>query len=382
MRGFLSLSDAEARAAFLHTLRAVIDPGGQRVSGHDRLYLASNLPTLIVWGERDPIIPVAHGRAAHAAMPGSRLEIFAASGHFPHMDDTVRFVEVLRRLPRRPPSPRSSIPRRCARASSRARRSRPDGMMGRVERISARNSAGYDAPIGLTADPVVFTLVGDRLCVLLARRLEEPQRGMFALPGGFVGTEESPAQTAERKLREKTGVGSVHLEQLRTYADPRRDPRGWLPSIAYLALVRPEELPEEGPGRARGVLAPVDDLPELALDHETIVDDGLWRLRARVTEKTWFLRVAGALLPAAFTLGQAQRLYEALRGEAVDAANFRRDVKATALLVDTGELHSDGPGRPGRALPAALSRVRLQPLPRARDRPGVVGRGTRDAGPA
>jgi len=221
-------------------------------------------------------------------------------------------------------------------------------MMRGVERITARNSAGYDAPIGLTADPVVFTLLGDRLCVLLARRLEEPQRGQFALPGGFVGTEESPAQTAERKLREKTGVGSVHLEQLRTYADPRRDPRGWLPSIAYLALVGPEELPEEGPAEREAGWHPVDDLPDLALDHETIVDDGLWRLRARVTEKTWFLRVAGALLPAEFTLGQAQRLYEALSGETVDAANFRRDVKATALLVDTGELHSDGPGRPGR----------------------------------
>ena len=119
-------------------------------------------------------------------------------------------------------------------------------MMRGVEPISARNDAGYDAPIGLTADPVVFTLAGDRLCVLLARRLEPPQRGMFALPGGFVGAAESPAQTAERKLREKTGVGSVHLEQLRTYAESGRDPRGWLPSIAYLALGRPEELPEEG----------------------------------------------------------------------------------------------------------------------------------------
>jgi pimeloyl-ACP methyl ester carboxylesterase len=96
VRGFLSLNDAEARAAFLHTLRAVIDTGGQRVSGHDRLYLASNLPTLVVWGERDPIIPVAHAHAAQEAMPGSRLEIFAASGHFPHMDESVRFVEVLR----------------------------------------------------------------------------------------------------------------------------------------------------------------------------------------------------------------------------------------------------------------------------------------------
>jgi pimeloyl-ACP methyl ester carboxylesterase len=96
VRGFLSLNDAAARAAFLHTIRAVIDPGGQRVSGHDRLYLTANLPTLLLWGERDPIIPVAHAHAAHAAMPGSRLEVFAASGHFPHMDDTFRFVEAMR----------------------------------------------------------------------------------------------------------------------------------------------------------------------------------------------------------------------------------------------------------------------------------------------
>ena len=134
------------------------------------------------------------------------------------------------------------------------------------------------------------------------------------------------------------------------HAEPGRDPRGWLPSIAYLALVPPEELPEEGgrPAEREAGWHPVDDLPELALDHETIVDDGLWRLKARVAEKTWFLRVAGALLPAAFTLAQAQRLYEALRGETVDAANFRRDVRATGLLADTGETHSDGPGRPGR----------------------------------
>ena len=217
-----------------------------------------------------------------------------------------------------------------------------------MEPIDARNSAGYDAPIGLTADPVVFTLIGDGLRVLLARRLEDPQRGMFALPGGFVGAEESPEQTAERKLREKTGVGSLHLEQLRTYAEPHRDPRGWLPSIAYLALVRPEELPGDAPAEREASWHPVDALPELALDHERIVDDGLWRLRARVAEKTWFVRVAGALLPPAFTLTQAQRLYEALRGEPIDAANFRRDVKGTGLLVDTGEVHSDGPGRPGR----------------------------------
>jgi 8-oxo-dGTP diphosphatase len=220
--------------------------------------------------------------------------------------------------------------------------------------MQATNTAGYDAPIGLTADPVVFTLLDGRLCVLLARRLEEPQRGMFALPGGFVGASEAPEQTAERKLREKTGVGSVHLEQLRTYAGPARDPRGWLPSIAYLALVPPQALPDERPAERDASWHPLDALPELALDHARIVDDGLWRLRARVADKTWFMRVAGGLLPEVFTLREAQRLYEAIGGEDVDPANFRRDVKATGLLADTGKRRTEGPGRPGSLYRLAL----------------------------
>jgi pimeloyl-ACP methyl ester carboxylesterase len=96
--GIASLGDAEARAAFAHTVRAAIDPRGQRISAVDRLYLAAELPTLIVWGERDPMIPAAHGRAAHEAMPGSRLEVFAGAGHFPHREQPDRFVVLLERF--------------------------------------------------------------------------------------------------------------------------------------------------------------------------------------------------------------------------------------------------------------------------------------------
>jgi pimeloyl-ACP methyl ester carboxylesterase len=95
-RGYASLSDPEARAAFIHTLRAVIDPWGQRVSATDRLYLAAAMPSLIVWGERDPIIPVEHGRAAHDAMPGSRLEVFDGTGHFPQLERSTQFARLLR----------------------------------------------------------------------------------------------------------------------------------------------------------------------------------------------------------------------------------------------------------------------------------------------
>lgn len=96
LRGYGSLTDKSTRWAFLHTLRGVIDPLGQRISGRDRLYLAANLPSLVVWGGRDPIIPVQHGRAAHEAMPGSRFECFHDAGHFPQLQDPDRFVAVLR----------------------------------------------------------------------------------------------------------------------------------------------------------------------------------------------------------------------------------------------------------------------------------------------
>src|SRR5215208_2604301 len=94
-RGFASLDNDGSRQAFLHTVRAVIEPGGQRVSAHNRLELAARIPSLIVWGERDSIIPVAHGEAAHAAMPGSRFEIFPGAGHMPHDADPERFAALL-----------------------------------------------------------------------------------------------------------------------------------------------------------------------------------------------------------------------------------------------------------------------------------------------
>jgi pimeloyl-ACP methyl ester carboxylesterase len=94
-RGFSSLNDAGARAAFIHTLRGIVDPGGQRVNATDRLYLAQRVPTMLLWGERDPIIPVSHGRGAQKLIPGSRLETFPGAGHFPHRTDPRMFVKRL-----------------------------------------------------------------------------------------------------------------------------------------------------------------------------------------------------------------------------------------------------------------------------------------------
>lgn len=92
---YTSLTDSETRAAFMQTLRSVVDPAGQRVSARDRLYLACDVPTLIVWGEKDHILPARQAHATHAAIPGSRLEIFAGVGHYPNCEDPERFVDVL-----------------------------------------------------------------------------------------------------------------------------------------------------------------------------------------------------------------------------------------------------------------------------------------------
>ena len=94
-RGHASLEDREARRAFVQTLRTIVEPGGQRVSATDRLYLAHHIPFLLIWGEKDTMIPVAHGRAAHREVPRSRLEVFPDAGHFPQLDEPQRFIDVL-----------------------------------------------------------------------------------------------------------------------------------------------------------------------------------------------------------------------------------------------------------------------------------------------
>jgi pimeloyl-ACP methyl ester carboxylesterase len=94
-RGYASLADRDRRAAFLATLRGVIDTGGQRVHAGDRHYLDEGMPTLIVWGDRDPIVPLHHGQNAHEAIPGSRLEIFRGVGHLPQLEAPDRFIAVL-----------------------------------------------------------------------------------------------------------------------------------------------------------------------------------------------------------------------------------------------------------------------------------------------
>ena len=135
---------------------------------------------------------------------------------------------------------------------------------------------------------------------------------------------ERPGETAQRKLTEKTGVGAVYLEQLQTYAEPDRDPRGWIPTVAYLALIDAAVLRTDETG-ARWV--PVDPLPALGFDHAQIVRDGVERLRG----KLWWSNIAVGLLPERFTMPQARRVFEAISGIAYEPSNFRRELELSGL---------------------------------------------------
>jgi 8-oxo-dGTP diphosphatase len=229
---------------------------------------------------------------------------------------------------------------------------------------------GYDPsaflPFAVTVDLAVFTVRETRLHVLLVERGQEPYLGAWALPGGFVLPRESAGQAARRELAEETGLsedtaGALHLEQLRTYSDPDRDPRMRVVSVAYAALVPDLPEPRGGGDAARArwtdlthVLRPgraPEGLLPLAFDHGRILADAYDRVGAKLE----YSCLATAFCPPEFTLGELQQVYETVWGVELDRPNFRRKVLATPGFVQAVE----GPPRRtgGRGKPAALYRA-------------------------
>lgn len=210
-----------------------------------------------------------------------------------------------------------------------------------------------DVLVRLSVDPVLFTLIEDRLHVLLRLRTWSPFAGMWALPGVINPAGEQLKETMLRELY-RIGLGDIWVEQLKTFdrppqyvdgalAVPGRDPRGRVVSVAYFGLVPPgrHEVSVEDEEFA---WMPVEALPPLAFDHQEIIQYALWRLRNKILYST----VAFQLLPAEFTLTELQRVYELVLGERLDKRNFRRKVLDAAAVVETGALTQRGTRRPAR----------------------------------
>src|ERR1044072_707299 len=204
----------------------------------------------------------------------------------------------------------------------------------------------YERP-GLTVDCVIFglDLEEETLKVMLIERDLEPFAGVWAVPGGFVRREETVRQAATGEREEETGISGVFLDQLYTSGDPHRDPRGWVVSVAYYALVSPEKHHVHAATDARQARwFPGSSLRPPAFDHAEILSTALAKLRGKLT----CAPIAFELLPQKFTIKQLQKLYEIVLGRTLDNRNFRKKIFAMDVLRELGEMQTGVPHRAAR----------------------------------
>ena len=211
----------------------------------------------------------------------------------------------------------------------------------------------------VTTDIALFTIIEDKLAILLIRRRSQPFQGGWALPGGFVDPDECLEDCALRELAEETGITGVFLEQLYTFGKPDRDPRERIISVAYYALAPAEILsPIAGSDAAEVRWFTFDALPELAFDHRDVIELAQQRLRAKLDYST----VAFSLMAETFTLGELQKVYEIIRGESLDKRNFRKYILSLNVLAESGATQQGCNHRPAKlyrlAQPGTLHYIR------------------------
>jgi 8-oxo-dGTP diphosphatase len=184
----------------------------------------------------------------------------------------------------------------------------------------------------VTTDCVIFGFDGERLQVLLIERGIDPFKGKWAFPGGFIKMDESAEEGALRELREETGLDNAYIEQFHAFSEPNRDPRERVITIAYLALVRLQEV-KAGDDAAAARWFPIDEIPSLAFDHDHILRIALQRLR----EQLHFQPIGFELLPEKFTMKELQTLYESILGVSFDRRNFSKKMMHLELLIELDE---------------------------------------------
>ena len=199
----------------------------------------------------------------------------------------------------------------------------------------------YEKP-SVTADIVIYTIQNNELKILLVKRGIEPFKNKWAIPGGFVRIHESLEDAAKRELEEETGVKDVYLEQLYSFGDPKRDPRGRVITVAYMALINSEKIKLKAATDVSEVQwFSIKKIPQLAFDNKKILDYSLKRLKWKFEYTT----VAFSLLPKKFTISEIQNIYEIVFNRQFDKRNFAKKVLSLDILKEE-EIKKDVSHRP------------------------------------
>ncbi|KKQ34040.1 MAG: NUDIX hydrolase [Candidatus Nomurabacteria bacterium GW2011_GWB1_37_5] len=197
----------------------------------------------------------------------------------------------------------------------------------------------------ITVDIVIFTIEEGNLKILLINRDNEPFKGAWALPGGFLHEGETSKKAAQRILKEKAGVSAVYIEQLYTFDKPSRDPRGPVFSVSYFALVPPEEIKIKETGTTQHPkLYSIEELPKLGFDHNEIIQYAIKRIQAKLE----YTNAAYSLLPKFFTFSQLQKTYEAIFDKKFDKRNFQKKFLQIGLIKKVAKKSTGGKQRPAQ----------------------------------
>jgi len=227
--------------------------------------------------------------------------------------------------------------------------------------------------VALAVDLAVLTVRADQLQILLVERGIEPYQGKLALPGGFLQSRKEDLETAAvRELAEETGIEAdqLHLEQLRTYGGPDRDPRGRVVTVCYLALMPNLPRPQPGGDARAARWVPVDHVlgtgAAVAFDHRTIIADAVERARGKLEYSSF----GANFCPPEFTIGELRRVYEIVWGRSLDPRNFHRKVTGVAgFLIPTGERTTRDGGRPAALYRSGPARLMHPPILRGQASP-------------
>ena len=202
----------------------------------------------------------------------------------------------------------------------------------------------YDHAV-VAVDVVIFSVVNSKLNVLLLKLKEEPFANKWALPGGLVTKNESLIEAVKRHMKNRVGTENVHVEQLYTFGDPNRDPKGWVVSVAYMALVPSTAFRLQTTERYKSIdWQDARTLPDMAYDHKVIIETAVNRLKNKIS----YTNMIKDLMPIEFTLTQLQEMYELILEKPLDKRNFRKKILALGILTKLQKMKNDTPMRPAQ----------------------------------